>query len=641
MSGGAASSHWGPLRLTPPLAAAAIYGLGQGRGYFAVPEALGMVALVARGLAGAHSTRACALSGAAGALLGGLAGLLDPPYSPYLPGPLLSAICGGLAALTLYCVASRSVQYSGVYAWVLTALSTDVRIQSVGLTVALLVLAASTLAVATSEAGVWSSGRTRAGALGLTIFVAVVLPGAMGLASLAKASVDPLLGFVMRMTQDLPHPHGVGLDTELRLRRVSQVPDDDTVLFEITSPTPARLRSIVFDQFDGEVWRVSDALSRQRLAFPTTGGYRHAELTFAEEVGPMVPVPPGTTRVSGPPAEVHGGWVARAAKPLRAETVGVDYAASATLLAEAGAGWLELPPNLAAEMLPLAQGIVGSATSARGRATAVERFFADHFEYTLLTDLSGPGNPLLRLIRERKPAYCIYFASAAAALLRSLGIPARVVGGFVPGDPNPLTGRATVRGRDAHAWVEYFVPEAGRFEAIDPTPWRSRSALTPRPGPFALALEGLRSAMRLRYLQAGGTPGRALLAVFGSRWLLGLIVVLVGLRLSRIRRRPRPAAVAGPAEAEDARLLDAYQAYRELLTFAGAPSPHAHESEEEYLGRLRALGAMSPAEAAAGFLAAYHRARFGGDAVPSDGWATQLAELRRALQSSPLAPKRP
>jgi len=53
-------------------------------------------------------------------------------------------------------------------------------------------------------------------------------------------------------------------------------------------------------------------------------------------------------------------------------------------------------------------------------------------------------------------------------MLRSLGIPAREVTGFVPGDRSKLTNEYVVRANMAHAWAEVFFPGVG-WQAFDPT----------------------------------------------------------------------------------------------------------------------------------------------------------------------------
>ena len=59
---------------------------------------------------------------------------------------------------------------------------------------------------------------------------------------------------------------------------------------------------------------------------------------------------------------------------------------------------------------------------------------------------------------ERPPAHCEYFASALALMLRSQGIPARLVVGFRADEFSELSGTYRVRQAHAHAWVEAYVP---------------------------------------------------------------------------------------------------------------------------------------------------------------------------------------
>ena len=56
-----------------------------------------------------------------------------------------------------------------------------------------------------------------------------------------------------------------------------------------------------------------------------------------------------------------------------------------------------------------------------------------------------------------------------AVMLRTLGIPARIVNGFHSGEFNDLTSQYVVRASDAHSWVEAFFPNYG-WISFDPTP---------------------------------------------------------------------------------------------------------------------------------------------------------------------------
>ena len=54
-------------------------------------------------------------------------------------------------------------------------------------------------------------------------------------------------------------------------------------------------------------------------------------------------------------------------------------------------------------------------------------------------------------------------------MLRSLGIPSRVVNGFSGGEYNDISSQYVIRASEAHSWVEAYIPGEGWME-FDPTP---------------------------------------------------------------------------------------------------------------------------------------------------------------------------
>ncbi len=64
-----------------------------------------------------------------------------------------------------------------------------------------------------------------------------------------------------------------------------------------------------------------------------------------------------------------------------------------------------------------------------------------------------------------------------AVMLRTLGIPSRVVNGFRTGEFNDLTSQYVVRASNAHSWVEAYFPGHG-WVAFDPTPGASMAMNT-------------------------------------------------------------------------------------------------------------------------------------------------------------------
>lgn len=68
-----------------------------------------------------------------------------------------------------------------------------------------------------------------------------------------------------------------------------------------------------------------------------------------------------------------------------------------------------------------------------------------------------------------KGGYPDHFSTSLTIMLRSIGIPARLVTGFSPGQFNPFTGLYEVKNTDAYAITEVYFPQFGWF-AFDPIP---------------------------------------------------------------------------------------------------------------------------------------------------------------------------
>jgi len=78
--------------------------------------------------------------------------------------------------------------------------------------------------------------------------------------------------------------------------------------------------------------------------------------------------------------------------------------------------------------------------------------------------------------------YCIHFSMTMAVILRNLGVPARVVEGFLPGERSVDLSTEVIRNEDAHAWVEAYLPGVG-WVPFDPTPFGdpARRPIDPSP----------------------------------------------------------------------------------------------------------------------------------------------------------------
>jgi len=150
------------------------------------------------------------------------------------------------------------------------------------------------------------------------------------------------------------------------------------------------------------------------------------------------------------------------ATPAELRTAGRDYPAPIT------GQYLRLP-SLDARVPQLAAQITRSATNDFDKAAAIENHLRTRFGYTLQLPQTPVKDPIANFLFERRQGHCEYFASSMAVMLRTIGIPSRVVTGFRSDEFNDLTGNYVVRAKDAHAWVEAYFPGYG-WQTFDPTP---------------------------------------------------------------------------------------------------------------------------------------------------------------------------
>ena len=113
----------------------------------------------------------------------------------------------------------------------------------------------------------------------------------------------------------------------------------------------------------------------------------------------------------------------------------------------------------------LAERIVAKAkaTTPYEKASAIEAYLRDpqNFTYTLEAPTPPGRDPIDYFLFVSHKGYCEFFATAMGDMLRSLGIPTRLVNGFGPGTYDNQTQQFVVRGEDAHTWVEVYFPQYG------------------------------------------------------------------------------------------------------------------------------------------------------------------------------------
>ena len=143
-----------------------------------------------------------------------------------------------------------------------------------------------------------------------------------------------------------------------------------------------------------------------------------------------------------------------------------------------GTGLLDIS-GISPRVKALALEIVRGHESPESKARAISNWVTENIRYDLSAPRPGAGaDPIEHLLFTTKAGSCTHFATATAALFRSVGIPTRVATGFV-GQTQVGPGQILVRAKDAHAWAE--VPLVGGGWHVSDTTLGAREAVS-QPG---------------------------------------------------------------------------------------------------------------------------------------------------------------
>ena len=128
---------------------------------------------------------------------------------------------------------------------------------------------------------------------------------------------------------------------------------------------------------------------------------------------------------------------------------------------------LQVPRELPERVVELARDLAKGKETPEEKIRAVVDFFSKGFRYSLKLP-HYEGDPLENFLFRAREGNCELFASATAVLLRLMGVPARLVGGFKGYIKNEFGGYYIVTNSMAHVWVEAYVN--GRWVRVDTTP---------------------------------------------------------------------------------------------------------------------------------------------------------------------------
>ncbi len=273
--------------------------------------------------------------------------------------------------------------------------------------------------------------------------------------------------------------------------------DNSTVMWlEILPPSDrprwgGYLRGGALEAFDGKVWSRSGSLSQKALVAGSGGlirapgftgdaihGALRQHVTLINTAGSILFGSPAIIEVSAPfttlqyYADGSFRWTTGWRKPLAYDIVSQEASRSSSVRQPLGPKDLQANldlPGLSFDKTKILTRSMGGTGPARLRAQRIESFLRDNFTYAKDLGSSTSANPIEEFLFVTKRGPCGHFSSAMAVMLRLSGIPARVVSGYYKGSWNSRVGQYVIREKDAHAWVEAYLPGQG-WTAFDPTP---------------------------------------------------------------------------------------------------------------------------------------------------------------------------
>ncbi len=130
--------------------------------------------------------------------------------------------------------------------------------------------------------------------------------------------------------------------------------------------------------------------------------------------------------------------------------------------------YLQFPEEIPA-VKNLAEEITVNEEDTFIKAEIIRDYLLKNYKYSLYTEEPEYNTTAIEdfLFRTRE-GYCEHFATAMTLMVRSIGIPARLVTGFLSGQKNDFGDYYLIRQSDAHSWVEVFLDD--RWITFDPTP---------------------------------------------------------------------------------------------------------------------------------------------------------------------------
>ncbi len=274
------------------------------------------------------------------------------------------------------------------------------------------------------------------------------------------------------------HSGKTGLSDTMSPGSIANLVQSGEIAFRVRFDTPAPprqqlyWRGPVLEQFDGTSWHQSSSIKHAPESVQHDGNLIHYESTLEAHnqrwlLALDAPVSTPTE------AQFNGRLSVLAKNKLDTRqrfqfSAALNYQLNVDESADVLRQNLKLPPGSNPETRALAENWQATMSNPPAIIKQALQLFNDPaFAYTLQPPLLGRQGIDDFLFRSKR-GFCEHYATAFVVLMRSAGIPARVIGGYQGGEMNPRDGFLVVRQSEAHAWAEVWLAGKG-WVRIDPT----------------------------------------------------------------------------------------------------------------------------------------------------------------------------
>ncbi|HTY81846.1 MAG TPA: transglutaminaseTgpA domain-containing protein [Dehalococcoidales bacterium] len=287
----------------------------------------------------------------------------------------------------------------------------------------------------------------------------------------------------------------------------------DTIDFTVDSSRPSYWRVRVYDVYKSTGWEnssVTESLLEQRTLWDNGLAPSSNTMTYTVSPGQRsdIVLLAGNFVSSDNPAlvQVSAGDITSVTMPRvfrpgdkYSVTSGYSAPSNSDLVRSRGsypAGiaqyYLQLPDNFPDSVRKQAALLTVGARTPYEKVIAISKYLTQFPYQVKINAPPKDTDPVAYFLFQQKSGFCLYYASAMAVMLRSVGVPARLAVGYLPGDPGKQPGQYLLRDNDYHAWPQIYFSGYGWMDfestpagtgsgiALD-TPWVSDEALAQLP----------------------------------------------------------------------------------------------------------------------------------------------------------------